>query len=353
MLPPVSAEPANWQPSITRELAVPPIPGPPLDPDLWQPNAVEWSFLTKYISSDPVELDRRIRRIQAIAEYEYPCIRGFHFVCLKMLENPAYPEILEIGRRAALSGDPAYFLDLGCCMGTDLRKLLDDGYPSKLLIGGDSRRTYIDQGYELFQDSPATLPITYVIDDMFDIPLDAKVAPLPRAVPPDSSLARQGNLLGLGGLEDLKGRVSCIYLGSMLHLFNEETQFAAAIRLITLLRRPSANGSDRGPKKVIVFGRQQGSERAGMIDDWMGRERYGHSSSSLEAMWKRAFQFTQSSLGIPEPPRWSMQSYLSGHLAGIPGNVRPHSFCQSPIFLPPLPFFYSPSLFCRRSRRIR
>lgn len=138
-------------------------------------------------------------------------------------------------------------------MGTDLRKLASDGYPAQLLIGCDNRQTFIDQGYELFNDSPSTCPIKFVVSDMFDLPLSKDVAP---------------NSADITSLESLKGRLSVIYAGALFHLFNEETQFAIALRLILLLRRPQ--GSNQ-PKKAILFGRHQGLAEEGMIADRMGR----------------------------------------------------------------------------------
>lgn len=66
-----------------------------------------------------IEIQQRNKLLPSISkEYQYPCIRGFHFVSLKMLENPIYAEVLEIGKQALSSdreADPAYFMDLGCC----------------------------------------------------------------------------------------------------------------------------------------------------------------------------------------------------------------------------------------------
>lgn len=57
------------EPAITRELAVPPVEAPPLDPDLFIPNAIEREFLLKAISANPEEMERRVRRIQVLYVY--------------------------------------------------------------------------------------------------------------------------------------------------------------------------------------------------------------------------------------------------------------------------------------------
>jgi hypothetical protein len=52
------------EPKITRELAVPPVAAPPLDPTLFRPNEVEREFLLKAISPDEAEIETRVRHIQ-------------------------------------------------------------------------------------------------------------------------------------------------------------------------------------------------------------------------------------------------------------------------------------------------
>ena len=44
------------------------------------------------------------------------------------------------------------FLDVGCCLGTDMRKLVFDGVPAQNLVGIELRQQYIDLGFDLFRD---------------------------------------------------------------------------------------------------------------------------------------------------------------------------------------------------------
>lgn len=167
-----------------------------------------------------------------------------------------------------------------------MRKLVLDGYPGNNVAGCDLRQTFIDAGYKLFGDK-ATRPITFLTGDIFELSLQPAASP--SSIPFNDVTT----------LEVLKGRLSHIYAGALFHLFNEDTQYAIAIRLALLLK-DGAGG--------VIFGRHQGKEEAGVLDDGMGRfvgsfldvleiyinsrlhrERYGHSAETWALMWKKVF----------------------------------------------------------------
>ncbi len=50
------------------------------------------------------------------------------------------------------STSPARLLDVGCCFGQDLRKLVVDGVPSERLVGLEPESKFLDLGFELFAD---------------------------------------------------------------------------------------------------------------------------------------------------------------------------------------------------------
>ncbi|THH11013.1 hypothetical protein EW145_g923 [Phellinidium pouzarii] len=244
---------------ITRELDNQPLPLEPLDPSLFRPSPTEWAFLREAISVDEEEVRKRVLVAQneTYTRYPYPCIRWFHFTNLFMSTNPIYPTVLAA---AKASGD-TLFLDLGCCMGTDVRKLVKDGYPPERVAGCDLRRAFIDACYTLFNDSPSTCAITFLTSDIFEINLDPS-PPHPSTRPFNEATS----------LDDLRGRLSHVYSGALFHLFNEETQSALAARLARLLRVPPGRAIGDAPAAGgIIFGRHQGKETPGLIDDAMGR----------------------------------------------------------------------------------
>lgn len=130
-------------------------------------------------------------------------------------------------------------------MGTDVRKLVHDGYPASNVLGCDLRQEFIDYGYELYSDKDKCA-IRFFANDIFELPYP-------------TSNTRAGETLSLASLT---GQLTHIYTGALFHLFDEPTQYALALRLTTLLKRDSG---------AIIFGRHQGLETEGLIDDHMKR----------------------------------------------------------------------------------
>ncbi len=141
-------------------------------------------------------------------------------------------------------------------VGTDLRKLVSDGYPASNVIGCDLRPQYFDFGYELFGDADRC-PIRFFAGNIFDLPDNPS--------PPGPDLAQETSPPGLASainLSQLRGTLTHIYTGALFHLFDEEAQYMLAVRLAVLLKRSPG---------AMVFGRHQGLEKAGKIEDHLGR----------------------------------------------------------------------------------
>ncbi|KAJ3486379.1 hypothetical protein NLI96_g4292 [Meripilus lineatus] len=250
----------------------------PLDETLLTVSQEEVQFLHRAITPDDDELLQRIVEVQKAAyeKYPYPCIRAFHFVNLMMSANAIYPEIIEAGKSRG-----TIFLDLGCFMGTDVRKLVMDGYPAQNVLGADLRQAFIDLGYQLYQDTTAN-PIRFFTSDIFTVH--------PHPSPPGLAQNTEINtkceeISQIANLEQLRGRIDHFYLGALFHLFDEETQYALALRVASLLKRQSGS---------VIFGRHQGLRSAGLLDDIMKKERYGHSPSSWMLLWQQVFTEIES-----------------------------------------------------------
>ena len=153
-------------------------------------------------------------------------------------------------------------------VGTDVRKLVADGYPGRNVLGTDLRQEFLDIGYKLYQDSPSSNPIRFFTSDIFDVPSPLSLPPLPsttKELPPLSPQQQPLILLSeISNLTQLRGRINHFYLGALFHLFNESTQYEIALRVASLLDLSRKEG-------VVVFGRHQGLEVAGIIDDHLGR----------------------------------------------------------------------------------
>ena len=136
-------------------------------------------------------------------------------------------------------------------VGTDVRKLVSDGYPATKVLGCDLRQDFIDCGYELFKDKDECR-IRFFTDDVFSVPYP----------PPETS--SQSVESGTLNLLSLTGKLTYIYTGALFHLFDAPTQYALALRLASLLKREPG---------AIIFGRHQGLESEGLINDHMNRSR--------------------------------------------------------------------------------
>jgi len=238
----------------------------PLDPDHYRINDTDKDFFLAAISPDEQVVRQRVLVIQkkAYEEFPYPCIRMFYFITLRMKEHPIHKEILEQGKK----GD-ALFLDLGCCMGTDVRNLAYEGYPATQIVGSDLLGNYLSLGHELYKDKD-TCKIKFIAADAFDLP------------PSLSSSPRLLSLDSVSQLDDLAGSMTFIYTGSLFHLFDAPRQKALALRLLRLwTREPGA----------IIFGRHQGrSEEGALVRARAEWNAYGHSPNSWAAMWKEAVE---------------------------------------------------------------
>src|ERR1700759_3774499 len=122
----------------------------------------------------------------------------FQFLDLSLVTTDVYQEVLERIKHGEK------FLDLGCCFGQEIRKLVFDGAPSANTYGSDLYDSFLSIGYDLFKDS-GRLQTTFIAADVFD---------------DSSSLTR------------LAGQMNIIYTGAFFHLFDLEQQEKIAIRII-------------------------------------------------------------------------------------------------------------------------
>lgn len=163
---------------------------------------------------------------------------------MDIARSPHYTRILERVKAGAL------FIDLGCGLGQDVRRLAFDGAPSENLYGLDLYSELMELGYELFRDRE-TLKATFLAQDFFeDTPL----------------------------LWKIDGRLGAINSGYFMHLWDWEGQVKLGLRMVKML----ASGQDEGGLLVGVhFGQKQ--PLTVKMDD--GREMFVHSRDSLLKLW--------------------------------------------------------------------
>eukprot|EP01120_Amphizonella_sp_Union-15-10_P016780 TRINITY_DN9055_c0_g1_i1.p1 TRINITY_DN9055_c0_g1~~TRINITY_DN9055_c0_g1_i1.p1 ORF type:complete len:254 (+),score=28.25 TRINITY_DN9055_c0_g1_i1:96-857(+) len=84
-------------------------------------------------------------RTKALEVCDYRCIREWRFLETRINTNPIYPKVLPNLQNKTI-------LDLGCCFGTDIRRLLYDGAKAQNIVGVDQYSQFLEFGFELFGD---------------------------------------------------------------------------------------------------------------------------------------------------------------------------------------------------------
>lgn len=152
----------------------------------------------------------------------------------------------------------ATLLDMGCCFGQDIRKLVYEGVPAEQLTGTELEPVFVDLGYELFRDKD-TLSAKFVVGDIF--------------------------ANGAYGLED--GTFDFIHTGSFFHQFTWVEQLESLEKCLRLLK-PSAGS--------MLVGRQIATDTPGTIKHVALRrgEAFHHDIES----WKELVREVAKQMGL-------------------------------------------------------
>ncbi|KAI7785300.1 methyltransferase domain-containing protein [Diaporthe eres] len=202
------------------------------------------ALLEEYSHITPEEVDQYViaMRDKAWDIFPYPCIGQFRFLNLSLSKKPSYERILE-----RLRGGATY-LDIGCCIGQDIRKLVHDGAPGGNLHGAELQGGFIGLGYDFFRDRD-TLGATLVQADVFDL----------------------GDGSSLSGMV---GKADILHLGMVLHLFGWDKQRELLENCVKLLRPASP-----GP---LILGQAVGDVEGGVRP---GGHIFCHNVETFNKMW--------------------------------------------------------------------
>ena len=188
--------------------------------------------------------------------FPYPCVGNWGFLRLNIADSPIYAEVVERIKKGEL------YLDIGCCMGQDVRKLVSDGAPAENTFASDLKKEFWDIGYNLFLDKE-TLKTRFIQADIFDADSD---------------------------LKQLDGKLSIVLAHSFFHLWDWDEQVKAAKRVIQLLK------SEPG---VMIFGRQGAMVAAGSFAFAEKEQRvYWHNVESWKKLWKHVSDETDTELEV-------------------------------------------------------
>lgn len=150
-----------------------------------------------------------------------------------------------------LSGDR--LLDVGCCLGQDLRKLAHDGVSPGSLYGLEIQGEFVDLAYAFFDDREGQFrEVTFIQTDLFD----------------------RGNKQ----VAKVAGSFGIIHVGMVLHIWDLEQQITACKRLVELLR---------DEKGVMVVGQSVGNLVGKEVYiPSRGHRIYKHDVDTFVAMWE-------------------------------------------------------------------
>ncbi|KAF5359216.1 hypothetical protein D9756_003134 [Leucocoprinus leucothites] len=171
----------------------------------------------------------------------------------------------------------AIFLDIGCCFGNDLRKVVSDGWPANRAVAFDLHKGFWDYGHELFRSTPETFPAAFIAGDVFDAETLPPREPFYVETPPPDP--RPAELARLKSLSPLQGHVTVIHASSFFHLFDENKQLELARKVATLL------SPDPGS---LIFGAHNGVPVKGYRPDPLnvpGYNQFCHSPESWRNLW--------------------------------------------------------------------
>jgi SAM-dependent methyltransferase len=189
----------------------------------------------------------------------YGCIGTFAFILPTVSRHRDYPTILSWMKEDST----VQFLDLGCGLGQNMRKLLVDEVPPAQLSGADISTHLITCGHEYFKDADRWQCKMY-IGDMFDntAPINAEAS----------------------------GRFDVIWAAMVYHLWDWEKQLKASIQTARLLK--DKQGS-------LLFGWQLGAtpameqNRTSLVTKRTGHVvMFRHDHDSFKKLWQEVSKET-------------------------------------------------------------
>jgi SAM-dependent methyltransferase len=183
--------------------------------------------------------------------------------------QPSYPEILS----RLKSGQT--FLDIGCCVGQEIRQLVHDGALAVNLYASDLHPEFLDIGYDLFKDKD-TLKSTTFAADIFDVAEPNFVA--------------------------LEAKIDIIWAGSFFHLFSYPATVEVLKQLIKLSKPIPGSlivGKQMGhvdPGEFVIEGSAptemapttstSSSKFAGSVEGDKTTSVFRHNTDSFKKLWE-------------------------------------------------------------------
>ncbi|EPE28840.1 S-adenosyl-L-methionine-dependent methyltransferase [Glarea lozoyensis ATCC 20868] len=196
-------------------------------------------------------------RDQAWQIRAYPCTGVGAWLVPQLCKLPIYPEIL----RRVNAGET--FVDIGCFVGHDLRRLAYDGAPSNNLYGVDIV-SHWDVGYEMFRDHDRFRATFIEADILSDAP----------------------------ALMLLKGKIDILSVTQVLHQWDWDAQVKVA-KVLTTFTKPGS----------LIVGNQIGNPNAQEVTlKSVSVPMWRHNPASFEKFWAQ--------VGNETGTKWEVQCWM-------------------------------------------
>ncbi|KAL9619571.1 MAG: hypothetical protein Q9160_005847 [Pyrenula sp. 1 TL-2023] len=218
-------------------------------------------LLHEYSGIHPDQQSAHVHKIrdQAWAIRAYPCTGLGIFLLPVLPRSPAYPLVLSTLKAGG------YFLDVGCHLGGDMRRLAFDGAPTDHMIGLDIV-SHWDLGFDLFRDT-GRFKAQFVEADLLSLVPQTGDR---KDDDEDNANTKAFNLL--------HGQMDVISISAVLHQWALEQQVEAAKRLVPLSSGPGA----------MLLGYQIGNTEAQeIVMPSTVVPQFRHNPSSFRLMWEQ------------------------------------------------------------------
>jgi len=250
-----------------------------LDPDLYNLQPQEAAFFKQLTGiHDDELLKQHIIQVQTKAYeiYSYQCIYRFTFTRFKIHTLPGYKQAFNLLKER----NRPILIDIGCCLGTEVRKAVFDGWPIQDIIASDIQKDFWEYGHQLFKSTPETFPVAFIPGDVFDPTLISLRGPFLSMADVKETITPPLNTLS--SLIPLQGKISAIHMSAFFHLFPEDRQLQLA-KIASSLLSPE--------KGSIIFGQHVGRPVKGLGDgvECNQFKRFCHSPESWMQMWVDVF----------------------------------------------------------------
>ena len=210
-------------------------------------------------------------------------VGGYRFIGLGLAAHPSFENVVSILRSNSHSSETPtsdlsstksdqlgpLFLDLGCCVGQDIRSLAHARVPSSRIVGAELEPAFVEVGYDLFRDREK-LGARFLFGDVLTL----------EASSPDNMKSISSSAPSSHPLQSLVGRVTVLWASAFLHLWDRPGQINACRRMVSLMR---------GDPGVKIIGRHAGSRNPGLVKHITNPGKglmYKHNPESFENLWK-------------------------------------------------------------------